>query len=121
MSRNNAKGTQEGLKDSECEKGNVINRPQILYVPPADHHEKWDSKQIKVKLPDGTHFSMSAFRDGNNEDYIENVISMLCLLDQKGTKIDILKAFKVVKDATKKLEPLTTALPSDATKSEKEE
>jgi hypothetical protein len=46
---------------------------------------------------------------------------MLRLLDQKGTKIDILKAFKVVKEATKKLEPLATALPSDVTKSEKEE
>ena len=64
---------------------------------------------------------MSAFRAGNNEDYIEHIISMLCLLDQKGTKTDILKAFKVVKEATKKLEPLATALPSDATKAEKEE
>jgi hypothetical protein len=121
MSGTSVEGTQEGLQDSECERGNVINRPPIPYVPPVDHHEKWDSDQIKVKLPDGTHFSMSAFCAGNNEDYIKHVISMLRLLDQKGTKTDILKAFKVVKEATKKLEPLTTALPSDATKSKKEE
>jgi hypothetical protein len=121
MSGNNIKGTQEGLKDSKCERGNIINRLPIPYVPPADHHKKRDSEQIKVKLHDRTHFSMSAFRAGNNEDYIEHVILMLCLLDQKGTKIDILKSFKVVKDATKKLKPLATALPSNATKSEKEE
>jgi hypothetical protein len=121
MSGTSVKGTQEGLKDSECERGNVINWPPIPYVPPVDHHEKWNSKQIKVKLPDGTHFSMSAFRAGNNKDYIEHVISMLRLMDHKGTKTNILKAFKVVKEATKKLKPLATALPSDATRSEKEE
>ena len=55
MSRNNVKGgTQKGLKDSECKRGNVINRPPLPYIPPADHHEKRDSKQIKVKLPDRT-------------------------------------------------------------------
>jgi len=43
---------------------------------------------------------MSAFHAGNNKDYIEHVILML-----------ILQAFKVVKEATKKLEPLATALP----------
>ena len=115
------KGTQEGLKDSKYKRGNVINWPPIPYAPPVDHHEKQDSEQIKVKFPDGTHFLMSAFCAGNNEDYIEHVISMLHLLDQKGTKTNILKAFKVVKEATKKLKPLTTALPSDATKLEKEE
>jgi len=56
MSGNNIKGTQEVPKDNECERGNVVNRPPIPYVPPADPHEKQDTKQIKVKLPDGTHF-----------------------------------------------------------------
>ena len=64
---------------------------------------------------------MSAFRAGNNEEYIKHIISVFHLLDQKGIKTDILKAFKVVKEATKKLEPLATALPPDATKSAKEE
>jgi len=64
---------------------------------------------------------MSAFRAGNNEDYIEHVISMLHLLEQKGTKSDTLKAFKVVKEATKKHESLATALPSNETRPEKEE
>ena len=74
-----------------------------------------------MKLLDGTHFQMSAFRAGNNEEYIEHVILVLRLLDQKGIKFDILKAFKVVKEIAKKLEPLATPLPSDAAKSVKEE
>jgi hypothetical protein len=74
-----------------------------------------------VKLPDGTHFQMSAFRAGNNEEYIEHVILVLRLLDQKGIKSNILKAFKVVQEIAKKLEPLATPLPSNALKLVKEE
>jgi len=121
MSGNNIKGTQEVLKDNECERGNVVNRPPISYVPPVDPHEKRDIEQIKVKLPDGMHFQMSAFRAGNNEEYIEHVISVLRLLDQKGIKSDIRKAFKVVEEIAKTLKPLTTPLPADASKLVKEE
>ncbi len=84
------------------------------------HHED-ECAVLFVPLPDGTHFQMSAFRAGNNGEYIEHVISVLRLLDQKGSKSDILKAFKVVKEITYKLEPLATPLPTDATKSVKEE
>jgi len=121
MSGNNVKGTQEVLKDNECERGNVVNRPPILYVPPVDPHKKRDTEQIKVKLPDGTHFQMSAFWARNNEEYIEHVISVLRILDQKGIKFNILKAFKVVAKITKKLKPLTIPLPANAPKLVKEE
>ena len=50
-----------------------------------------------------------------------DTLSDVCLLDQKGTKSDILKAFKVVKEIAKKLKPLATPLPSDAAKLVKEE
>ena len=43
---------------------------------------------------------MSSIHAGNNEEYIEHIILVLCLLDQKGIKTDILKDFKVVKEAT---------------------
>jgi len=42
---------------------------------------------------------------------------VLRLLDQKGIKFDILKAFKVVEEIAKKLKPLTKPLPADASKS----
>jgi len=64
---------------------------------------------------------MSAFRAGNNEEYIKHVISVLRLLDQKEIKSGILKAFNAVKEIAKKLEPLAAPLPSDATKSVKGE
>ena len=122
MSGNNVKGgTQQALKDSKYERRNVVNRPPIPYDPPVDPHEKRDTEQIKVKLPDGTHFPMSAFWAGNIEEYIEQIISVLCLLDQKGTKSDILKAFKAVEVIAKKLKPLMTPLPTNAPKSVKEE
>ncbi len=65
-------GTLDTISAHDCSQGSGISAYQhpIPYVPPVDHHEKRDSVQIKVKLPDGTHFSMSAFRAGNNEDYI---------------------------------------------------
>ncbi len=74
-----------------------------------------------MKLPDGKKITMSAFRTGNNEEYLNHVIAMFCLLEQKGVQADILKAFKVVKESKEKIEPLATALPTSGTKSKKEE
>ena len=49
-----AKNLPEGLKDSECERGNIVNRPPIPYVEPADANGKQETTKIKVKIPDGT-------------------------------------------------------------------
>ena len=41
----------EGLKDSECGKGHLGNRPPVPYVPPTDLLQTKDSsKMLKVKL-----------------------------------------------------------------------
>jgi hypothetical protein len=117
----NIKNLSEGLKDSEYKGGGLVNWPPVPYVPPADLHEKRETKQIKVKLPDGTSYFMSTYWAGNNEDYTNHVISMLCFLEQKETKNNVSKAFKVVKEFKDQLKPLTTALLSDASKLEKEE
>ena len=46
--------TPEGLKDSECEKGQLGNRPPVPYVPPTDLLQTKESSEVlKVKLPDG--------------------------------------------------------------------
>jgi hypothetical protein len=42
------KSPPKGLKDSEYKKGTLSVWPPILYVPPADLHEKWEPEQIKV-------------------------------------------------------------------------
>jgi hypothetical protein len=52
----NLKSPPEGLKNAECKKGKLITQLPILYVPPLDLHEKQETEQIKVKMPDGTNF-----------------------------------------------------------------
>ncbi len=58
----------EGLKDSECGKGHLGNRPPVPYVPPTDLLQTKDSsKTLKVELANGTVFSMSIFAMGSPE------------------------------------------------------
>jgi hypothetical protein len=77
------KSLPEGLLESE--KGTLTIQLPIPYVPPIDLHKKRDIKQIKVKLPNGTNFQMSAFGQENNEEYLVHVIAVKCLLEQKGS------------------------------------
>ena len=63
-----------------------------------------DTHQIMVKLPDRTNFQMSAFNQGNNEEYLVHIIIVKHLLEQKGTLHVIGKAFQVVVEVRKQLE-----------------
>ncbi len=83
----------KGLKDLECKKGTLTIQPPILYVPSIDLHEKRDTKQIKVKLPDGANFQMSAFGQGDNKEYLVHIIAIKRLLEQKGIVKDDGKVF----------------------------
>jgi hypothetical protein len=75
----------EGLKDAECEKGNLGVCPPIPYVPPADLLQtKENTDTIKLKLLDGTVFSMMIFAKGNLKECLQHVIAILCLINQKG-------------------------------------
>ncbi len=71
------KSLLEVLKSTECEKGTPPVRPPILYVPPTDLHEKQETEQIKVELPDGTKFQVPTYGSGNNEEYLVYVIAVL--------------------------------------------
>ncbi len=58
----------EGLKDLECEKGNLGAHPPIPYVPPTDLLQaKKNLDSIKLKLSEGTIISMTIFAKGNPE------------------------------------------------------
>ncbi len=50
------KSPLEGLNNAECKKGTLPVRPPIPYVPPTDLHEKRETEQIKVELPNRTKF-----------------------------------------------------------------
>jgi hypothetical protein len=60
------KSPAEGLKDSECKRGNIANQPPIRYVAPVDPYKKQEKTEIKVKLPEGTNYQMVPFRTGIN-------------------------------------------------------
>ena len=76
----------------------------ISYVPPTDLLQtKESSDNLKVKLPDGTIFTMSIFANGNPEDYLLHVQVVLCLINQKGLE-------EQCKGLQKELREHTTAL-----------
>ena len=89
----NLKSPPEGLKNAECEKGTPPVRPPIPYVPPTDLHEKRETEQIKVELPDGTKFQMPTFGSGNNKEYLVHVIAVLRLVKQKRTAAKVQEAY----------------------------
>jgi hypothetical protein len=101
----NLKSLPEGLKNAKCKKGTLPIRPSIPYVPPTDLLKKWETKQIKVELPDGTKFQMSTFGSGNNEEYLVHVIAILHLVEQKGTAAEVQEAFTALVTIRKEMSP----------------
>jgi hypothetical protein len=78
------------LKDAECKKGQLAQRPPILYVPVVDVvTPKEDSAVLKVKLPDDSHISVPIFSCGNNEEYIAHIVAILRIIEQKGTAQEV--------------------------------
>jgi hypothetical protein len=99
------KSLPEGLKNAECKKGTPPVRLPILYVPPTDLHEKWETEQIKVKLPDGTKFQMPTYDFGNNKEYLVHAIAVLQLVNQKGTAAVVKEAFAALVKIRKEMSP----------------
>jgi hypothetical protein len=75
-------------------------------LPPADHHEKQETEQIKVELPNGTKFQMPTYGTGNNEEYFVHVIAVLHLVKQKGTAAKVKEAFAALVAERKEMSPL---------------
>ena len=91
-----AKNLLEGLKGSECKRGNIVNRPPIPYVQPLDPNEKQEKTKIKIKVPDGTNYQMVPFQAGTNESYTAHIIAAKQLLEQKEMEENVEKAFVAV-------------------------
>ena len=73
------------LKDVECEKGQLSQRPPIPYVPVVDLvTPKEDPAVLKVKLPDDSHISVPIFSHGNSEKCIGHIVVVLRIIEQKG-------------------------------------
>jgi hypothetical protein len=75
----------DGLKNAECEKGQLSHRPPIPYVPVVDIlTPKEETQLFKVKLPDASHLSMPIYSHGNNKEYLAHIVAVLRIIDQRG-------------------------------------
>jgi hypothetical protein len=73
------------LRDAECEKGQLSQRPPIPYVPVVDVlMPKEEPQVLKVKLPNTSHISILIFSHGNNKEYLAHVVAVLRIIEQKG-------------------------------------
>ncbi len=115
----NLKSPPEGLKNAECEMGMPPIRPPIPYVPPTDLHEKWETEQIKVELPGGTKFQMPTYSSGNNEEYLVHIITVLQLVEQKGTAAKVKEAFAALVKVRNDMSPFFN-FPEDESPAKKE-
>jgi hypothetical protein len=98
----------EGLKDSECKKENLGVCPPIPYVPPMDLLQTKESMDmLKLKLQNGTFFSMTIFAKGNPEDYLQHLIAVQHLITQKALDATCRSSAKeLLERASKVLEAL---------------
>ena len=97
----------EGLKDHECEKGNLSHRPPIPYVPPTDLLPATSKiETIKIKVSDGTTVSMKIFSVGSPEEYLSHIMAVLHLIDRKGLREQSSTFYGEMKNATAALKAL---------------
>jgi hypothetical protein len=69
------------LKDAECEKGQLSQRPPIPYVPLVDVVTPKEEPQVlKVKLPDASHISVPIVSHGNNKEYLMHIVAVLQII-----------------------------------------
>jgi hypothetical protein len=70
--------TPDGLNNAECKKGQLSNRPPILYVHEVDIvTPKEEPQTLKVKLLDESHLNMPIYSRGNTEEYLAHIIAVL--------------------------------------------
>jgi hypothetical protein len=106
--------TPDGLKDSECEKGQLSNWPPIGYVPVVDIlMPKEDPQVLKVKFPDNSHINMNS--RGNNKEYLTHVVSVLCIIKQRWLDSRCRKLEKAVLRQSEMLKNLLEAAGSQDT------
>ena len=100
-------GVVKGLRDQECERGNVAKRPLIPYVPVTD--EVQDALNInhkerlqKIKLPNGTEFNATIWYTGTPEEFLNHVKQALHACERMGHFEEYKKALKDMGAAVRK-------------------
>ncbi len=116
----NTKSPAEGLKNLECKRGAIANRPPIPYVAPVDPYEKQENTKIKVKLPDGTNYQMAPFCARSNKEYVNHIPAMIRIIQRKELESSVEKVLGVVSDIKDKIGPLRKKLNMSKSQEEKE-
>ncbi len=87
----------DGLKNSECKKGQLSNRTPIPYVSETDLITSKEEPQVlKAKLPADTCLNMPIHSHENIEEYLAHIISVLRIITQKGLDAKCRKLGKAV-------------------------
>ncbi len=99
-----------GLKNSECEKGQPSNRPPIPCVAERDIVSSKEEPQVlKVMLLDDSHLNMPIFSRGNTEKYLALIVAVLHIIKQKGLDAKCRRLGKAVVKQSKMLKNLLEA------------
>jgi hypothetical protein len=99
-----------GLKNSECGKGQLSNRLPIPYVAEMDIVvPKEEPPILKVKLPDDSHINMHIYSCGNTKEYLMHIVAVLCIIKQKGLNARCRKFKKAALRQSKMLKNLLEA------------
>jgi hypothetical protein len=120
LSSGSAKSPAEGLKDSECKRGVITTQPPIPYVAAVDPYKKAEKTKIKTRLPDGTNYQMVPFCSGTNKEYVNHLIAMIRLVEQKDLENFVERAFTAVKELEDKIGPLQKKLNMSKSQQEKD-
>jgi hypothetical protein len=104
-----------GLKNAECKKGQLSNRPPIQYVPEVDIvTPKEEPQSLKVKFPD-KHLNMPIYSHGNTKEYLMHIVAVLQIINQKGLGKKCRMLAKAVVERSESLKNLLEAVDSQDT------
>jgi hypothetical protein len=104
------------LKDAECKKEQLSQRPPIPYVQVVDIvMPKEEPTVLKVKLPDKSHISVPIFSRGNNKEYITHIVAVLCIIELNGLPKKCRVFAKAVAKRSEALKNLQKAAESQVT------
>ena len=86
----------------------------------VDPYKKAEKTKIKTRLPDDTNYQMVPFRSGINKEYVNHIIMMIPLVEQKDFENSVEKAFTAVKELEDKIGPLHKKLNMSKSQQEKD-
>jgi hypothetical protein len=113
--------SDQDLKDYECERGKVTQRPPIFYA--QYRYKKWlmEPDKLKVKLLGGDTFLVELMRDASNaETYMKWYFNYLRIIVERKSDLKLLACADTLKRAIEDLKKLSK-VPKRESKDQKAE